>query len=44
MNADDAQVIGLTLFTACLSTLLIFPFGVALAWLLARRWIANRSE
>jgi len=37
MNADDAQVIGLTLCTAGLSTLLIFPFGVALAWLLARK-------
>ncbi len=37
MTADDAQVIGLTLFTASLSTLLIFPFGVTLAWLLARR-------
>ena len=37
MNADDAQVIGLTLGTATLSTLLIFPFGVALAWLLARK-------
>ena len=37
MNADDAQVIGLTLGTAALSTALIFPFGVALAWLLARR-------
>ncbi len=37
MNADDAQVIGLTLGTALLSTLLIFPFGVALAWLLARK-------
>jgi molybdate transport system permease protein len=37
MNVDDAQAIGLTLFTATLSTLLIFPFGVALAWLLARK-------
>jgi len=37
MNADDAQAIGLTLGTAALSTLLIFPFGVGLAWLLARR-------
>ena len=34
------QVIGLTLGTAGLSTLIIFPFGVALAWLLARKpWI-----
>ena len=37
MNADDAQVVGLTLGTATLSTLIIFPFGVALAWLLARK-------
>src|SRR5271156_5474113 len=37
MNADDAQVIGLTLFTASLSTLIIFPFGVGIAWLLARK-------
>src|SRR5580658_10422810 len=37
MSADDAYVIGLTLLTAGLSTLLIFPFGVALAWLLARK-------
>jgi molybdate transport system permease protein len=34
---DDLSAIGLTLFTASLSTLLIFPFGVALAWLLARK-------
>ena len=37
MTADDAQIIGLTLGTATLSTLIIFPFGVALAWLLARK-------
>lgn len=37
MTADDAQVIGLTLGTAALSTLLIFPFGIAMAWLLARK-------
>jgi molybdate transport system permease protein len=36
MNGEDAQVIGFTLATAGLSTLLILPFGVALAWLLAR--------
>jgi molybdate transport system permease protein len=42
MNADDANVIGLTLLTAGLSTLLIFPFGVALAWLLARKnWLGK---
>ena len=37
LTGDDAQAIGLTLFTATLSTLIIFPFGIALAWLLARR-------
>jgi len=37
MTADDLQLIGLTLGTATLSTLLIFPFGIALAWLLARK-------
>src|SRR5271170_1108818 len=43
MNADDAQIIGLTLFTATLSTLLIFPFGIALAWLLARKQWPGKS-
>jgi molybdate transport system permease protein len=37
MTSDDLQLIGLTLGTAALSTLIIFPFGVALAWLLARK-------
>jgi molybdate transport system permease protein len=43
MTADDVQVIGLTLGTAGLSTLLIFPFGVALAWLLARKEWPGKS-
>ena len=43
MNADDAQVIGFTIATAALSTLLIFPFGIALAWLLARKNWPGRS-
>jgi molybdate transport system permease protein len=43
MNADDAQVIGLTLGAAGLSTFLIFPFGVALAWLLARKKWPGKS-
>jgi molybdate transport system permease protein len=43
MTADDLQVIGLTLGTASLSTLLIFPFGVALAWLLARKEWPGKS-
>ncbi len=39
MNAEDAQVIGFTLATAALSTLIILPFGIGLAWLLARaKW------
>jgi len=37
LTADDFEVIGLTLVTASLSTLLILPFGIALAWLLARK-------
>lgn len=36
MNAEDFQVILFTLGTAGLSTLLILPFGIGLAWLLAR--------
>jgi molybdate transport system permease protein len=43
MSADDLQVIGLTLGTAGLSTALIFPFGVALAWLLARKEWPGKS-
>jgi molybdate transport system permease protein len=43
MTADDAQVIGLTLGTAALSTLIIFPVGVALAWLLARKEWPGKS-
>jgi molybdate transport system permease protein len=43
MTADDLQVIGLTLGTAFLSTALIFPFGVALAWLLARKEWPGKS-
>src|SRR5882724_2645939 len=43
MNADDMHVIGFTLGVAALSTLLIFPFGVGLAWLLARRRWPGKS-
>ena len=43
MDADDLQVIGLTLGTATLSTLIILPFGVALAWLLARKEWRGKS-
>jgi molybdate transport system permease protein len=35
MNGEDAQVIGFTLAMAAFSTVLILPFGGALAWLLA---------
>ncbi len=42
LNFDDLQVVGFTLATAGLSTLIILPFGIALAWLLARReWRAK---
>jgi molybdate transport system permease protein len=37
MTTDDLQIIALTLGTATLSTLIIFPFGIAMAWLLARK-------
>jgi len=43
MTSDDLQVIGLTLGTAALSTLIIFPFGIALAWLLARKTFPGKS-
>jgi molybdate transport system permease protein len=43
MTADDIQIIALTLGTATLSTLLIFPFGIALAWLLARKEWPGKS-
>jgi molybdate transport system permease protein len=43
MNGEDAQAIGLTLATAGLSTLLILPFGLALAWLLARTCWPGKS-
>lgn len=39
MTAQELQILGLTLRTAALSTLLILPPGLAMAWLLARfRW------
>lgn len=37
MSAETWQVTWFTLCVAAFSTVLIFPFGVALAWLLARR-------
>jgi molybdate transport system permease protein len=39
VTAEELQILGLTLRTATLSTLLILPPGLAAAWLLARfRW------
>ena len=39
MTSEELQILGLTLRTAALSTLLIVPLGLAMAWLLARfRW------
>jgi molybdate transport system permease protein len=39
MTAAEWQIVGFTLRVAALSTLLIAPFGLAIAWLLARhRW------
>jgi molybdate transport system permease protein len=37
MNTEDWQIIWFTAWVSALSTLLILPFGVALAWLLARK-------
>ena len=37
MTAADWQIVGFTLRVAALSTLLIAPFGIGMAWLLARR-------
>jgi len=43
MSDQSWQITGFTLGTAVLSTLLILPFGVALAWLLARREWRGKS-
>lgn len=37
MNAEEWQIVGFTAWVAALSTLVILPVGVPLAWLLARR-------
>ncbi|MDQ6622793.1 MAG: molybdate ABC transporter permease subunit [Verrucomicrobiota bacterium] len=37
MNSDAWQIVFFTIKTSALSTLLILPFGIVLAWLLARR-------
>jgi molybdate transport system permease protein len=36
MSAGEWQIIGFTLWVAALSTLLLLPFGLGLAWVLAR--------
>jgi molybdate transport system permease protein len=43
VTAEELQVLGLTLRTAALSTLLILPPGLAVAWLLARRTWRGKS-
>ena len=43
MSSDEWQILGLTLRTAALATLLIIPPGLAVAWLLARRRWRGKS-
>ena len=43
MTSADWEIIGFTIWVAALSTLLILPFGLALAWLLARREWRGKS-
>ena len=43
MTSEEWQVIGFTTWVAALSTLLILPFGLAMAWLLARRHWRGKS-
>lgn len=43
MSATEWQILGLTLRTAALATLLIVPPGLAVAWLLARRRWRGKS-
>src|SRR5262245_59363443 len=39
MSADEWQIVWFTAWVSALSTVVILPFGVAVAWLLARhRW------
>src|SRR5258708_14893940 len=37
MNLEDWQVVWFTAWVSALSTILILPFGLGVAWLLARR-------
>ena len=42
LSSDDWQALRFTLLACTLSTLLIFPFGLGIAWLLAKkRWIGK---
>lgn len=43
MSAEAWQITWFTIWVATISTLLILPFGIALAWLLARRNWAGKS-
>lgn len=43
MSSDEWTILGLTLRTAALATLLIVPPGLAVAWLLARRRWRGKS-
>lgn len=43
MSPDDFSILLLTLRVAAIATLLILPFGVAAAWLLARRRMPGRT-
>ena len=43
MSSPDWQILGLTLRTATVATLLIIPPGLAVAWLLARRQWRGKS-
>ncbi len=43
MSAEESQIVWFTLRTAALSTILILPPGLAVAWLLARREWRGKS-
>jgi molybdate transport system permease protein len=43
MEASDASIIALTMRTALLSTAIVVPFGLAIAWLLARKAWPGKS-
>lgn len=43
MNFEEWQIVGFTAWVAALSTIVILPFGVAMAWLLARHQWPGKS-